>query len=230
MSHEIRTPLNAVLGFSEVLSLQEEDIKKKGYLRSIQSSGKSLLSLINDVLDLSKIEAGKLKLQYSAVSIQSLFKEMSAIFRLRITDKGIDFEVQVDPNLPKSLLLDETRLRQMIINLIGNAIKFTDKGFIHLSVRAIEEAADIDSCVTLEIEVADSGTGISKKDQKKIFGEFEQLKGEKAQAQGTGLGLAITKSIVKLMKGSISVKSEKGKGSTFRIELEDVEVTAKMLG
>ncbi|MCP4132921.1 MAG: histidine kinase, partial [bacterium] len=117
MSHEIRTPLNAVLGFSEILSLKEEDIKKKSYLRSIQSSGKSLLSLINDVLDLSKIEAGKLELQYSAVSIESLFNEISTIFKLRITGKGIDFEVQVDPNLPKSLLLDETRLRQMIINL-----------------------------------------------------------------------------------------------------------------
>ncbi|MCP4312759.1 MAG: histidine kinase, partial [Bacteroidetes bacterium] len=115
MSHEIRTPLNAVLGFSEVLFLNEEDAEKKGYLQSIQSSGKSLLSLINDVLDLSKIEAGKLELTYSAVSIQNLFQEMSAIFRHRIIDKGIYLKVQVNSNLPKSLLLDETRLRQIII-------------------------------------------------------------------------------------------------------------------
>ncbi len=230
MSHEIRTPLNAVIGFSEVLFHKEKDTKKKGYLQSIQSSGKSLLSLINDVLDLSKIEAGKLELSYSSVSIQSLFKEMSAIFRHRITDKGINFEVMVDASLPESLLLDETRLRQIIINLIGNAVKFTEKGFINLSVRVMEKVSDSQSRVTLEIEVADSGSGIAEEDQKRIFSEFEQVKGEKAQAQGTGLGLAITKSIVKLMNGVIAVKSEKGKGSTFRIELKDVEVTAKQVG
>ncbi len=227
MSHEIRQPLTIVLGFSEILYLEEEDTKKKSYLQSIQSSGESLLSLVNDVLDLSRIEAGKMELRYSSVSIQGLFKEMSTIFRHKITDKGIDFNVMVDSNLPKSLLLDETRLRQIIINLIGNAVKFTDKGFITLSARAMEKAADIDSQVTLEIEVADSGHGIGKEDQKRIFSEFEQVKGEKAKAQGTGLGLAIIQSIVKLMKGSISVKSEKGKGSTFRIELTDVEVTIK---
>ncbi len=230
MSHEIRQPLTVVLGFSEILSLEEEDPKKRDFLQSIQSSGESLSSLVNDVLDLSKIEAGKMELRHSSVSIQSLFEEMSTIFSHRITDKGIDFKVTVDSSIPESLLLDETRLRQILINLIGNAVKFTDKGFIRLSGIAKEEASGTLGQATLIIEVADSGHGIAKEDQKRIFGEFEQVMGDKAQAKGTGLGLAITKRIVKLMDGSISVESEEGKGAAFRIELKGVEVTTKETG
>ncbi len=227
MSHEIRTPLNAVLGFSEILSMQEEDSKKKGYLESIQSSGKSLLSLINDVLDLSKIEAGKLELNYSAVSIQSMFDEMSTIFQHSIHDKGVIFEIDLDPNLPQSLLLDEARLRQVLMNLLGNAVKFTEHGYIRLSAQLKEKESDIKSRIMLIIEVEDSGDGISKEDQGLIFNEFEQVKGDKTHAVGTGLGLAISKNILKVMNGDISVKSVEGQGSTFRIELRDVEVTVK---
>ncbi|MCP4272354.1 MAG: tetratricopeptide repeat protein [Gammaproteobacteria bacterium] len=227
MSHEIRQPLTSILGFSEILHLEEVNTKKRRFLQSIRSSGESLLNLVNDVLDLSKIEAGKMELQHSSVSIQDLFKEMSTIFSHQITDKGIDFKVTVDSTIPESLLLDETRLRQILINLIGNAVKFTDKGFIRLSGIAKEEASGVLSQVSLIIEVADSGHGIGKEDQKRIFGEFEQVMGEEAQAKGTGLGLAITKRIVKLMDGSISVASEEGKGTAFRIELKGVEVTIK---
>ncbi|MCP4291052.1 MAG: response regulator, partial [bacterium] len=227
MSHEIRQPLTIVLGFSEILSLEEEDPKKRHFLQSILSSGKSLLSLVNDVLDLSKIEAGKMELRQSSVSIQNLFDEISTIFSHRITEKGIDFKVTVDSSIPESLLLDETRLRQILINLIGNALKFTDKGFIRLSGIAKEDTSGTQGRATLIIEVADSGHGIGKEDQGRIFGEFEQVMGEEAQAKGTGLGLAITKRIVKLMGGSISVVSDEGKGAAFRIELKDVEITAK---
>ncbi len=227
MSHEIRQPLTVVLGFSEILSLEEEDAKKRSFLQSIQSSGQSLLSLVDDVLDLSKIEAGKMELRHSSVSMRGLFEEMSTIFRHRITDKGVDFNVTVDSSIPESLLLDETRLRQILINLIGNAVKFTDKGFINLSCHAVEGAPGAQGQIALIIEVADSGHGIGKEDQERVFGDFEQVMGDKSQVKGTGLGLAITKRIVELMDGSISVESEEGKGAAFRIELKRVEVTTK---
>jgi signal transduction histidine kinase/streptogramin lyase/CheY-like chemotaxis protein len=231
MSHDLRTPMNAVLGFSEILFHRERDPQKKNYLKSIQTNGKALLSLINDVLDLSKIEAGKLELQYTAVSIQNLFEEMSSIFQYKIREKGLEFEVKVDADLPESLLLDETRVRQVLMNLLGNAIKFTDEGFIRFSCREEKNEQDIKSCVNLIIEVTDSGRGIPAEDQESIFNPFEQVTGQKtSQYGGTGLGLAITKNIIKMMNGNITVKSKPGHGSTFRIELKDVEVTVKMVG
>ncbi len=134
MSHEMRTPMNSILGFTEIIKGKMNDTKLLHFLESIHSSGKSLLSLINDILDLSKVEAGKLKLEYSPVSPQQIVNEMKSIFGQKIEDKGLEFIVDISPGLPQVLLLDESRLRQILINLIGNAVKFTDSGYITLSI------------------------------------------------------------------------------------------------
>lgn len=227
MSHELRTPLNAVLGYSEILSSREPDPQKKHYLDSIRSSGNSLLSLINDVLDLSKIEAGKLELQHTAVSISSLFDEMKTIFQPRISGKGLDFIIEVPDDVPEFLILDETRMRQVLINLLGNAEKFTQQGFVRLSVKIIKDNGNSDSWVDLIIEVQDSGMGISPEDKSRIFETFEQAKGQKTSRYGgTGLGLAISKKIIQLMNGTISVDSAPGQGAAFCVNLTNVEVAA----
>ncbi len=227
MSHEIRTPMNAILGFAEILNSQETDPKKSHYVNNLHSSGKTLLSLINDVLDLSKVEAGKLDLQYSAISVASLVEEMHVIFERRIAEKDLDFIIDLDDNPPPALILDEIRLRQVLLNLLGNAVKFTDAGHIRLGVRSMWYDADIRSRVKLVFEVEDTGIGIPPNMHQKIFDPFEQTKGQKvSDFGGTGLGLTISRRLVEIMGGEISVESESGSGATFRVTLPEVEVAA----
>ena len=227
MSHEIRTPMNAVLGFTEILMGLEVDKKKAHYIDNIHTSGHALLNLINDILDLSKIEAGKLALQYDGTSVQSLFKEMQTIFQQKIADKGLNFIVEVNEQVPTSLILDEARIRQILVNLIGNAIKFTEQGEIRLNVSIQNTDIDTHSRVDLTIEVQDTGVGIPKNQQSKIFEAFEQTAGQKtAEFGGTGLGLAITNRLVEMMDGEITIESELGEGATFRVHLKGVEVAA----
>lgn len=227
MSHELRTPLNAILGFAEILKGVEVDAKKAQYVEYINTSGHALLTLINDILDLSKIEAGKMELQYSAISMQSFFSETRTLFDRKITDKGLELILEVGEEVPAALALDETRLRQIIINLIGNAVKFTDTGYIRLHASTEETDNASASGVELTIAVTDSGIGIPKDQQEKIFGTFEQVKGQKtSEFSGTGLGLAITRRLVELMDGEISVESEAAKGATFSVVLHGVEVAA----
>ena len=226
MSHEIRTPMNAILGFTELLSEHIEEKQQKNYLSSIQSSGKSLLSLINDILDLSKVEAGKLELEYATVDPHSVFEEMQVIFSQKIAEKGLDFIIEIDPEFPKAIILDETRLRQVLLNLIGNAIKFTHSGFIHLSARHHYPEED-QSHLDLIFSVQDSGIGIPQEQRESIFGAFEQQKGQStSEYGGTGLGLAITKRLVEMMQGEISVSSEVGKGSSFYVTMRAVQVAS----
>lgn len=226
MSHEIRTPLNAVLGFTDLLSGLVEEPKQRGYLDTIKSSGKNLLMLINDILDLSKIEAGRLELHYEAVNPHSVFNELKQIFSLRIEEKGLDFIIEVAPDIPDGLLLDEVRLRQILFNLVGNAVKFTHKGFIRLSVRQIYTHQD-KSTLDLIIAVEDTGIGIPPHSRTRIFDAFRQQDGQSTKKYGgTGLGLAITKRLVEMLSGEISLKSEVGKGTTFEIVLHDVAVSA----
>jgi signal transduction histidine kinase/ligand-binding sensor domain-containing protein/FixJ family two-component response regulator len=226
MSHDIRTPMNAVLGFTEILQGIEKDSKKAHYLEVIYTSGSALLSLINDILDLSKVEAGKLDLQHSAVSVQSLLLEMKNLFEKKSSDKKINFIVEDCLDIPPALVIDETRLRQILINLIGNAIKFTDKGFIKLSSYVQGCPGANESTKDLFFKVEDSGIGIAKEQQGAIFGAFEQVEGQKThQYGGTGLGLAITKRLVDMMGGEISVESKAGVGSTFTVKLSSVEVS-----
>jgi len=226
MSHEIRTPMNAVLGFADLLHSLVTDPKQKGYLESIRSGGKNLLTLINDILDLSKIEAGRMEIEYEPVNLYSIINEIRHIFSLRIAEKGLDFRVEIAKDIPQSLLLDEVRLRQILFNLFGNAVKFTYEGHIGLCAKKIYQHEDRSS-LDLVIAVEDTGIGINPDSTEKIFEAFKQQDSQTTrQFGGTGLGLAITKRLVEMMRGKISVKSEVGKGSTFEIVLHDVSVSA----
>ncbi|MFK5971258.1 MAG: PAS domain S-box protein [Candidatus Marithrix sp.] len=224
MSHEIRTPLNAVIGFSELLTSLVKDEKQKNYLHSIQTAGKTLLTLINDILDLSKIEAGRLDINYETIYIKRIFSELQQIFEIKLAEKGLDFIVDIATDLPSALLFDEIRLRQVLLNLIGNAVKFTESGYIKLSCHKIEK--DITGKIDLIISVTDTGIGIPLDQQEIVFESFRQQDGQSTRRYGgTGLGLAITKRLVKMMNGRISIESQVNKGSTFKITLRDVEVS-----
>ncbi len=227
MSHELRTPLNAVLGFSQILKGTEKDIKKLRYLDAIHASSNVLLSLINDVLDLSKIETGKITLEYTALELMEFIKEMDLLFTRNAQEKGISLHLSLDPDLPPFLILDETRIRQVCMNLLSNAIKFTDKGNVSLEIKTDPDNGLTRSRVDLVITVSDTGKGILKKDQDTIFEAFHQIKGEKSEKNtGTGLGLTITKRLVELMGGRIRVESKKDQGATFFVHLPRVKVAA----
>jgi len=226
MSHEIRTPMNAIIGFSEILEKELDNRLHKKYIKTIVSSGKTLLVLINDILDLSKIEAGKFELEYTNVTPREIFKEMEQLFAPGISQKRLTYKIDIDPDLPETLILDQVRIRQVLFNLIGNAVKFTDSGGITISVRKKFTAWD-DSLLNLIIGVQDTGIGIPKDQQELIFEAFRQQDGQKLSAyDGTGLGLAITKRLIEMMNGSIRVFSEKGKGSLFEVTLNDVPVAS----
>jgi signal transduction histidine kinase/DNA-binding NarL/FixJ family response regulator len=226
MSHEIRTPLNSIIGFSELLKKDLTQEKHKNYLQTIVGSGKTLLILINDILDLSKIEAGKLDLQYANISLRTLLQEMHLSFNQSIQAKGLSFHCDVDPDLPETLIIDEVRLRQILFNLIGNAVKFTNMGSVKIVARK-GCTDDIDK-INLIIGVHDTGVGVPKDQQRIIFDAFRQQDGQKiSEYGGTGLGLAITKRLIEMMNGTISVHSEINKGSVFQFELPDVAVTSE---
>jgi two-component system sensor histidine kinase EvgS len=228
MSHEIRTPMNAIIGFSELLNEQITDSRLKSYVRTIQSAGNNLLVLINDILDLSKIEAGKLKIEKSSCNPHELFTEVANIFMLEMQEKNIDFSLDIDSSIPQNLLLDATRLRQVLLNLIGNAVKFTDNGSIQIKVR-VDEKDKISSKLDLIIAIDDTGIGISEDQQRRIFQEFEQSEGQNIELYGgTGLGLSISKRLVGMMDGQILLKSNLGEGSTFTIKLFDVDTLSLM--
>ncbi|MCB1193236.1 MAG: PAS domain S-box protein [Leptospiraceae bacterium] len=225
MSHEIRTPLNAILGFSELLRGILQEGKGKNYLNSIAISGKNLLSLINDILDLSKIEAGKLNIQYEPIQIETFFNELKNIFIHKLDEKGIEFRINIDQNLPEFIILDEVRLRQVLFNILGNAIKFTNTGFVALNIFYVEQPRINEDQIELMIEVEDSGIGIPQEQLELIFDPFYQSKiHNKARQEGTGLGLAITKRLVEMMQGSIYVESQLGEGTRFRIRLPNVKI------
>lgn len=227
MSHEIRTPLNVMLGFSEILENECSNDKEKEYLEAIRSSGQALLTLINDILDLSKIEAGKLDLHETAVHVPSLLREIEIIFSHHVAVKDIHFQVDLDPLLPKTLLLDEARLRQILVNLVGNAIKFTEQGTILLNIKQ-HDCHDEGSNHDLLITVEDTGKGIPADQMSTIFGAFEQQKDQDhAKYGGTGLGLTITKRLVERMSGNISVSSEEGQGSSFKILLHKIPAVSE---
>ena len=225
MSHEIRTPMNAIMGFSEILKEQLKDPKYIEYTDTIIASGKTLLGLINDILDLSKIEAGKMELQYRPVDPHALFGDITKIFAAKIKNKGLKFITDIDENLPASLLLDEVRIRQILFNLVGNAVKFTTEGYIELKVKKVFHPDR--SKIDLIFSVKDTGIGISGEDKKIIFDAFQQSKGQSTKLYGgTGLGLAITKKLVALMNGELTVDSTVGKGSIFTIKIKEVSVAS----
>lgn len=224
MSHEIRTPLNAIMGFSELLGDQIKEGKPRAYLSTIISSGKILLSLINDIIDLSRVEAGRLELHYNPVNMHSIFLEIKNIFSRTINQKGLDFRIAIDSSRPQRVLLDEVRLRQILFNLVGNAVKFTENGYIKLS--AAKKYGERDHRrVELVISVEDSGVGIPEDQKDLIFEAFTQKKGQSTMKYGgAGLGLSITRRLVEIMGGEISVRSREGEGSTFQVTFKNIEV------
>jgi len=226
MSHEIRTPMNAILGFCEILQNLVTGEKQKRYLQSIRSSGKALLTLINDILDLSKVEAGKMRIELKVINPWRIFSEIEQIFSKAVNDKHLEFKLDIDEKLPSSVIMDEVRLRQILLNLVGNAVKFTDHGHVRLSVSPVFKN-DSDRHFNLIMSVEDTGIGIPLEEKDLIFGSFEQRKGQSSvKYGGTGLGLSITKRLVEMLNGKINVESEIGKGSIFTVEFNNIEMSA----
>ncbi len=242
MSHEIRTPLNAVLGFTELLDGLITEPTQRSYLESIKTGGRNLLTLINDILDLSKIEAGKLEITPEPISITAIFNEIQQVFRQKLAEKPLDFLIDIEPDMPEYLLLDDVRVRQILLNLVGNAIKFTEKGYIKVSASilptsapSLQQAQDFawdgagvdKGLLDLIITVEDSGIGIPETQQSTIFEAFTQQDGQSTRHYGgTGLGLTITRRLVEMMHGTIALNSEVNTGSRFEITLKDVAVCA----
>jgi len=226
MSHEIRTPMNAIIGFTELLNEQLTEPRLRAYTKTIQSAGNSLLTLINDILDLSKIEAGKLEIKRTPTNLFNLINEISSIFTMAVKNKGLELIVDVSQEIPESLLVDEVRLRQILFNLIGNAVKFTDEGFIKLSVKVFNVDEHL-SKLDVEIEVEDSGIGIPQEQIEKIFNQFEQTEGQDSRKfGGTGLGLSISKRLSEMMGGKISARSKEEGGAIFRVELFHIDISS----
>ncbi len=228
MSHEIRTPMNAILGFSEALQQRLTNAQDRKMVSSILSSGKLLLSLINDILDLSKIEAGKLELFIQPVSPIAIFQETQLLFSDKAQRKNLRFDMDIVGGMPSLLNMDETRVKQIVFNLVSNAIKFTHEG--HIRLQASFEAQRPDSG-TLTFEVEDTGIGIPEDLADHIFEEFNQLSAENTRRyEGTGLGLSICKRLVEKMNGHISVRSVLGKGSVFKVVLPDLPISKRQPG
>jgi two-component system sensor histidine kinase EvgS len=226
MSHEIRTPMNAIIGFTELLSEQVTDKKLKAFVTTIQSAGKSLLTLINDILDLSKVEAGKLTITNEPTNLGALCDEIGNVFLMKIKSKNIDLFIDIDADTPLSILIDKSRLRQILFNLIGNAVKFTDSGLITIKITSEASPKNQNTGqIDLNISVKDSGIGISEQDQQSIFESFHQRDGQDLRKYGgTGLGLTISKRLSELMNGEISLTSTLGEGSCFTLTLKSVQV------
>jgi two-component system CheB/CheR fusion protein len=212
MSHELRTPLNAVLGYAQLVQ-QSPDLAEnlRDYITKIRRGGDYLLTLINDILDLSKIEVGRIELSLDELETRRFFEDISDMFRFRAKQKGIEYHYHADASLPHCLQADIKRLRQVVLNLLGNAIKFTTQGYVDLSV-AYQNGY-------LQLCVEDTGIGIAGEDLQTIFHPFTQTGDSRYKAQGTGLGLSITRKIVELMGGEISVDSELGQGSRFHVRI-----------
>ncbi|NET71034.1 MAG: PAS domain S-box protein [Sphaerospermopsis sp. SIO1G2] len=216
MSHEIHTPMNAILGFADLLKSEVKEPHLAAYVEAITSSGKNLLTLINDILDLSKIEAGKLEIFYEPVNLRILILEVVQIFQTSANSKHINLEFDIDERLPEAIYVDEVRLKQILFNVVGNAVKFTDTGFIKIYIRSQHYRIDTEAKIWLEISVQDTGIGISREQRNSIFEAFIQSSGKNDRKYGgTGLGLTITKRLMNMMGGIITLRSELGKGSTF---------------
>ncbi len=222
MSHEIRTPLNAVLGMDELILIETDPDKEqdptiikriRGYAENIKDAGQVLLSVINDILDLTKIESGKMDIKPVPYRLNELVRDVGTMISIKAEQKGLTYTQTIDPRIPDRLVGDELRIRQIMINLLNNAVKYTDSGKVEM---AISEKEQTDSGLTLCIRVKDTGIGIRNEDLPYIFGDFQRLDEERnKQIEGTGLGLSIVKRMIGLMNGDINVVSKYGEGSVF---------------
>ena len=244
MSHEIRTPINAVLGMNEMIlresrqgrelpAGQTEEVRETFdqigfYAREAESAGRSLLTLINDILDFSRIEAGRMELVGGPYQLSAVLNDVSSTCGFRAREKGLEFIFDTDPSLPDQLFGDEVRVREILMNLLTNAVKYTERGFVRFTVRGGERSG---SAIALKFIVEDSGVGIRREDMGKLFSKFQRLDLQRnSTVEGSGLGLVITKSLLDMMDGTISVESEYGRGSVFTVILPQRIVTDASAG
>ncbi len=221
MSHEIRTPMNGVLGMAELLNKTDLDARQKGFSDVILKSGRAFLTIINDVLDFSKISAQQLKLDPHSFNVGEMIEDVGALLSTRSQGEDVELIIRVQPNLPKQLIVDGPRLRQAITNIVGNAVKFTEEGHVFVDLSWHHISIENEDCARLAISIEDTGIGIPEEQIEKIFDKFSQVDGSKTRKfEGTGLGLAIAANLVTLMGGNIQVSSVLGKGSKFCFELE----------
>lgn len=225
MSHEIRTPMNAILGMDEMILRESGDTRIRKYATDILSAGKTLLSIINDILDLSKIESGKMELVTVEYDFASVLNDVVNMTMTKARDKGLAYEMNVDPDIPSVLRGDEIRIRQVILNVTNNAIKYTEEGSVRLDI-SYEHAGS-----TLVVKVSDTGIGIRSEDMDKLFDSFQRLdETRNRKVEGTGLGLNITRQLAEMMGGNITVESEYGKGSVFTVRVMQETVDATPIG
>lgn len=223
VSHEIRTPLNAILGFSQWLHENTQDRQHREYLKTILHSARNLLNLLNDILDLSKIESGKLNIDFHPMNYQEVINDIKLVFQQKVDEKGLSMKITTDSTVPEFIFMDELRFYQIIFNLVSNAIKFTSTGYIHILAHAAKTKKNDE--VNLIVTIEDTGIGIKENHQKYIFENFKQQNAQNnKEYEGTGLGLAIVKGLLKKLNGTITVKSEPGKGSVFTVTFSQVKV------
>lgn len=228
MSHEIRTPINSILGMDEMLLRETLDERQRVYAKNIQSAGNSLLSIINDILDFSKIESGNMDIISVEYELENLLRDCYNMIYMRASEKGLEVRFHGDARIPKVLYGDEVRVRQIITNILNNAVKYTEQGYVELQVNYRETGTEK---IELQIAVKDSGIGISPENKKYLFSSFKRLDEERNRhIEGTGLGLAITKQLLDQMDGAVWVESEVGKGSTFFIVLPQSVVSREPIG
>ena len=227
MSHEIRTPMNAVLGFTELLDNELREPKQRQYLQSIRTSAGSLLQLITDILDMSKIEAGVLELRLEPTDPREICDFLHTVFSEPAAQKGVKLQCHLAEDLPRALLLDRIRLRQILVNLAGNAVKFTDHG--NIDIRVQWEKEESSSHVTLLLEVQDTGVGIPPEKIESIFQPFVQAGRHRDKEKGgTGLGLAIVRRMTEMMGGTVTAVSVPGQGSAFHLRFPHIELSARL--
>ncbi|MBP5165833.1 MAG: response regulator [Oscillospiraceae bacterium] len=247
MSHEIRTPINAVLGMNEMIvresaqgrALSGADVSAARaafesiglYARDVESAGHSLLAIVNDILDFSKIESGHMNVVEAPYQLSSVLNDVSNMIVFKARDKALDFIIDVDESLPENLFGDEIRVRQILTNILNNAVKYTEKGSVTMTVRGDSEVRAPGQVIRLKVAVSDTGIGIKPEDLEKLFAKFERLELDRnSTVEGTGLGLAITRHLLKMMDGEISVESEYGKGSVFTVTVPQKIISAEPVG
>ena len=217
MSHEIRTPMNGIMGMTQLLANCQLGPREREFVKTIDRSGQALLTIINDILDFSKIEAGHIELDHSPFLLRESLEDVTSLLSTAATDTGIDLLLRIDPDLPETYIGDVGRVRQILTNLVGNALKFTHEGHVLINVTGVVT----DQIAKLNIAVSDTGIGIEEEQLSQVFEKFNQADGSTTREyEGTGLGLTIATNLASLMNGDITAESEVGKGSTFTIEIE----------